>query len=325
MDEFRTNRRILFLGSIAHTRVDRDDPRSMSELITPSGDQEVFKFSEADLVIFCDYDAADFRLLKNSNFPLSKRILVRVEPKPVLPQNYNNEFLASFNYIFDIGRPQSEFTSNFPWPQKWRILNTSHIRDEKIAIVAGNKISLISGELYSLRREIARSIENIDLFGTQWNISYYRKVRILLSEIRKLIRAKEEISYSSTKYWFRKPDNWKGELRDKHQELSKYRYSVVIENSMEFLTEKLFDALFAGCIPIYVGPKVTYFGIPEDLLIQASPSFESINAAICSAKEIDYIEWSKKVEFWLLRKNTIENWEMDHVYRRISKAIQDLE
>jgi hypothetical protein len=163
------------------------------------------------------------------------------------------------------------------------------------------------------------------LFGTNWDISYYRKVRILLSEFRKALNAQERISSGSLKYWFRKPRNWKGELQDKHLELGKYRCSIVIENSMEFLTEKLFDALFSGCIPIYVGPKVSSFDIPEDLLIQTSPSIDSINAAIRIAKKMDYTEWSNKVQDWLLSQKTIENWEMDNVYRRISKAIHDLE
>lgn len=325
MNEIRLNRKILFLGALAHARVDREDPRTLSELITPSGDQQVHSFSEADLVIFCDYLSADFQRLKSSNFPLTKRVLVRVEPRPVLPQNYNKQFLASFNYILDIGRTQTEFTSNFPWPQKWRIHTTRLDRKEKIAIVAGNKVSLIPGELYSLRREIVHSIQNIDLFGTKWNISYYRKARILISEFHKVLNAQERISTGALKYWFRKPRNWKGEIEDKHQELSKYRYSIVIENSLEFLTEKLFDALFSGCIPIYVGPKVTSFDIPEDLLVQTSPSIESINAAIRTAKEMDYIEWSKKVQNWLSSQKTIEKWEMDNVYKQISKAIHDLE
>ena len=78
MDLIKEAPRVLFLGSLAHTRVDRDDPRSMSELIASDMFREVPNFSDADVVIFCDYQERDFQLLQKSGFPKKKCFLIRV-------------------------------------------------------------------------------------------------------------------------------------------------------------------------------------------------------------------------------------------------------
>jgi len=296
----------------------------MSKVILPSGFLEVFEFSDADLVVFCDYQKDDFQRLKDSQFPKEKSLLIRVEPRPILPDNFDSEFVNSFKFLFDLGRTGTQSTACFPWPQKWRQLDTSLKRIDSAVIIAGNKLSLIRGELYSLRREALHQIQDIHLYGTEWDISLYRKLRILASEIRKILRMREKTSHRALKYWFRKAPNWKGAIENKHKYLARYRYSVVIENSQEFLTEKLFDAFFSGTIPIYVGPDISRFKIPEDLVIQVSPTLDAIRKGIEIAKELDYELWLSNLENWLAKQTTLEDWELERVYKRISVSIQEL-
>jgi hypothetical protein len=324
MDLIKEAPRVLFLGSLAHTRVDRDDPRSMSELIASDMFMEALNFSDADLVVFCDYQERDFHLLEKSGFPKKKCILIRVEPKPILPMNFDKEFNDLFGHVFNLGRTGNQPGLYFPWPQKWREPNSNAVKLDRFVMISGNKLSLVKGELYSLRRETLHSIQDIDLYGTGWAISRYLKMRILLSEFRKLIRIRETTNFNALKYWFRNPPNWNGAIDDKDEHLREYKYSIVIENSEEFLTEKLFDAFFAGSIPVYVGPDISSFHIPKDLAVQVSPTLNSIIEGIRLAKEIDYNKWLQSVEKWLTTRATFENWEVNHVYKKISLQIQEL-
>ena len=50
-------------------------------------------------------------------------------------------------------------------------------------------------------------------------------------------------------------------MENKWSVLRNYRYCIVIENSSDFVSEKLFDAVSMGCLPLYVGPNLENFGI----------------------------------------------------------------
>jgi hypothetical protein len=48
---------------------------------------------------------------------------------------------------------------------------------------------------------------------------------------------------------------WKGTVEDKLKTLSAYKFSLCFENSSYpgYISEKIFDCLSAGCIPVYLG------------------------------------------------------------------------
>jgi hypothetical protein len=50
-----------------------------------------------------------------------------------------------------------------------------------------------------------------------------------------------------------------GKVGNKHEINSKYRISIVIENSLDYVSEKLFDALAAGTYVVYLGPDLDQF------------------------------------------------------------------
>lgn len=59
------------------------------------------------------------------------------------------------------------------------------------------------------------------------------------------------------------------EVQDKRQLLSQYQFALCFENCVYpgYVTEKIFDCFFSGCIPIYLGaPDIQEF-VPENLFI----------------------------------------------------------
>lgn len=62
---------------------------------------------------------------------------------------------------------------------------------------------------------------------------------------------------------------YKGACQSKYEVLSQYAFALCFENmAMEsYITEKIFDCLYAGTIPIYLGAKDIADLIPEGVYI----------------------------------------------------------
>jgi hypothetical protein len=79
-----------------------------------------------------------------------------------------------------------------------------------------------------------------------------------------------------------------GPAEDKLKALSHYKVSLVIENSAEFVSEKLSESIRAGTVPFYIGPPVEIFGTPKELVATAEPNIIGIQAALVEAHGMLY-------------------------------------
>jgi hypothetical protein len=165
-------------------------------------------------------------------------------------------------------------------------------------------------------------LDSIDLFGQGWNMGFAEKLKHYLSNLWIALKSGQLPRFSGGRYFFRKYGNWKGAPADKREIGKFYKFALVIEHSKEFITEKFFDALFSGCIPIYVGPKLEEFGFPNSLYVQAEDNLDSIELAIESAKKINYIEWGVTKDEWLSRVKIKDTWSADSVNSRIASEIK---
>jgi hypothetical protein len=130
------------------------------------------------------------------------------------------------------------------------------------------------------------------------------------------------ISLLAVKGWFNNPTSYLGLSSNKLETLANYRYSLVIENSMEFMTEKLFDSLFAGTFPVYVGPDIELFGIPSFVALQASPNVDSVTKAMTAALDVDLDVWQTKTLAWLQSEGIEQQWSSGDIFERIVSAIE---
>jgi hypothetical protein len=123
--------------------------------------------------------------------------------------------------------------------------------------------------------------------------------------------------------WFQDYPKSKGPVDDKLKTMSEYKYALVIENSAEYMSEKLMESLFAGCIPIYVGPDPEEFGIPRELVIRAQPSLLSIQEALREANRWDMNEFQTKLRAFLGSSVVRDQWDHTSVYKRLLQKIQN--
>lgn len=86
--------------------------------------------------------------------------------------------------------------------------------------------------------------------------------------------------------------NYRGYAASKYLTLSQYRYNLAIENSLEdwYISEKIFDALLCGCMPIYYGSEKIFDLLPSDwfhFLPDLGP--KSVKLAMNLAKTDSYL------------------------------------
>jgi hypothetical protein len=215
-----------------------------------------------------------------------KKVLVVFEPIVVAPINHVKRIREKYSQIY-VPSPfwrMSDSEQLFTWPQtdvsNLELEKVSIDRMNKFAMILGNHISVSKSEQYSLRREIAsKSNLPIDIYGPNWNDS---PVINLLRSIKSLLRFIFAFNYRITfpRLMNSKAHSYHGVVKDKFQTYSKYRFSLVIENSPDYISEKLIDALVAGTIPIYVGPNLEKLGIPEGVALQVDANSDAISRGI---------------------------------------------
>jgi len=133
------------------------------------------------------------------------------------------------------------------WPQPFDHVLTpfweNEERKKKIVVINGNhKPAIRQGELYSKRIEAMAAMSRqgmVDLYGRGWSRWFSR-------------------SSMWMPYWSNRKQLmsiYKGPCESKFEVLSSYEFCLCFENmDMDgYMTEKLFDCLYAGCIPIYYG------------------------------------------------------------------------
>jgi len=212
-----------------------------------------------------DKDYYSFGLLKN--YPkLSRRNNIRLrgfiimEPPILAPHLYLAlpELTATFEHVYVHntigdgyslkGVDQSKLRSYF-WPQPHKdVLEPFWSRGERlrriVAISSSHLPRSFPGEMYSTRIDAMVCLAKhnaIDLYGHGWGKWWSR-----------------ESMWSS--YWRNRValmSIYRGTCRTKSEVLSQYCFSLCFENTemKGYVTEKIFDCLYAGTIPLYLGAK----------------------------------------------------------------------
>lgn len=132
-----------------------------------------------------------------------------------------------------------------------------------ICIIAGNKRSREQNELYSERDRAIRWFEkskfSFDMYGAGWNERIFKGVFRPFNRLRIF-----------KKILYKPPNCYKGSVESKFTTLRNYRFSLCFENVSGgggYISEKIFDSMFSGCVPIYLGASDIDKFVPTDTYI----------------------------------------------------------
>ena len=282
---------------------------------------------KCDALIAHKHSKEALREANKFGIPTSRRALVLWEPEVVEKERYQTDILENYGVIFAPSTmwAQKVDGTNFNWPQdKVEAIESFEkwiIRKQKIAIIQGNKFSARKGELYSLRRKVIKDLESeIQLFGTNWNRGFrFDWLHWSMSALNSSIR---EISLNSILGIGRKYQNYFGTVANKHEVFGSYRISLVIENSADFVSEKLFDSVSSGNLVIYVGPNLLDFGLDLPSLVVAEPNKKDIRRKfeeIINLSDRDQYSMAKSQNLELRKQG--ESWENTKVLRNLASDI----
>jgi hypothetical protein len=278
-------------------------------------------------IVCIDYSPKFGSEISHPVLDLNACTLVRMEPSVVLPANFSRSRSKQFGTEITVGGKPTGASSSVHWPLVFpteleRSAFLAAERSERVVLINGNKMSFVAGELYSLRRKSIRAFENLDLYGTEWDSTLLTRLFVAIRSLAHAALSLKVPSLNGINLWFQSYPKSKGPVKDKLATMSKYRYALVIENSTEYMSEKLMEALFAGCIPIYVGPDPQAYGIPDNLVIWTKPDIGSIRSSLADATNWDYLDFRSRLDLFVSSSATRELWDSENVYQKMLDMIQ---
>ena len=244
-----------------------------------------------------------------------KNILISNESALIIPFNYWKILHFFFSKVYTwygplvdgkkyrrIKLPKSSFGINTK-PKKFKDKKFLVIVNKNVGpFLPFNIIKSFGKELYSERMKSIDFFEKIipdrfSLYGRGWN------------------KAKK---YSLTEkiFGFEKYKTYKGEVDDKIELISNFKYSICFENLTDvngYVTEKIFDCLKARCVPIYYGATDIEKYIPKNCFIDFREfrNYEKLLKFLDSLDEKEYNKYIENIEKLLSNKKFINTWFED--------------
>jgi hypothetical protein len=197
------------------------------------------------------------------------------EDPMVRPLNADEATLARYRLVFTwnellLGRPR---TVRLDYPNDLTLRDWAgwEARDLFCVLIASNKAlrypdprSLHAERVQVIRHFEAQAPGLFHLYGPGWNIPAVRpgawgRVLKRLNEWHARLRPEA-----------RPFPSWRGKVGRKSEVLDRARFCIAYENSRGspgYITEKLFDCLTSGCVPVYKGTTHAEPPVPADCFI----------------------------------------------------------
>lgn len=252
---------------------------------------------DADSILFF---GPDMSLINKFLFKPVNKIYFSFEPPIINPaylEAFNKQrFTKMFLLLDDLADNVKTFKFFYPQPNL-EILEKNPFSKRKLCtFVAGYRLAVSPDDLYTERIKIVDFFDrnfpyDFDFYGRGWPSSYRC---------------------------------YKGEIKHKRDTLKNYKFCICYENSRYngYITEKIFDGMVAGCIPVYYGaPNVNSY-IPENCYIDRS-KFKSDYELYNFMKRIDEIEYKKylkNIEIFL-KSNLAKKFSIENFINTIITAI----
>lgn len=209
------------------------------------------------------------------------KYIIATENPFICPLNVDKSYLLQFDQVFtwnpDILALPNATQVFIPNQIRSDIFNNFSKRSIFSCLINANKAFPVelSVDLYKERLQVIRWYENhapnlFSLYGLGWS-----KPSPAFTLYGRLARRFKRLA---TQLYAYKPfPSYKGEIKNKADVYTNAKFAYCYENVAnlpDYITEKIFDCFFSGCIPIYWGSDTIKNYIPESCYIDRT-AFES--------------------------------------------------
>lgn len=269
-----------------------------------------FRLVTADVFLNMSEKPAYVPMISNLTTPLTERLIVAGADPLILVCN-ESPFIATRFYA-GLRRISAHFAHSYVFKGMRKRLNSATIYHQMffpntfdiasfapvpfcekkfVAMVSSNKridnwkknlvLRLLYGsdvrEIYDERRMIIKyfAAKGFDLYGFGWDKANDSAVAVA----------------------------YRGTVDDKKETLSQYKFAFCLENSIfqGYVTEKIFDSMFAGCVPIYYGAPDVHDHIPRNAFIDLRDfkTYDDLHAFLRDMSEEVYLTYIANIKAFL--------------------------
>lgn len=226
--------------------------------------------------------------------------LIILESEVLRPDNWNLENHRNFKKIFTWN---DKYVDN----EKYFKINFSHKIPNKVefniknkkklcTMIVANKLKAHPLELYTERVNTIRWFEenhpeDFDLYGIGWDKYCFKGILSRLNRFNALRKIMIKPKYPS----------YKGPIESKKEVYKRYKFAICYENARDipgYITEKIFDCFFAGCVPIYWGALNITAHIPANAFIDRRNfrSYEGLYSYLINMSDREYMGYLDAIE-----------------------------
>ncbi len=236
------------------------------------------------------------------------RFLVALENPFINPLNADARYFAEFRRVFtwnprfahlanvrEIGCPNQFVIPPWPGYEEREIFSCLINANKRFETQPPN-------DLYVQRVAVIRWYErnaprHFELYGLGWN-----KPRHESGVAGRVIRRGQRLA--TQLFGYRPFPSWKGEVTDKSSVLLRAKFAYCYENIYGltgYVTEKIFDALMNGCVPVYWGADDIGSRIPPECFIDRRDFHDTagVHAHLLSLSANDYARKQQAIREFL--------------------------
>ncbi len=240
-------------------------------------------------------------------FDKEKSYLLLFESELVRPDNWIKANHLLFNKVFTWNDDYVDGKNyiKFNFPNSLKITEPDFSKRTTLAtLISGNKTSTHPNELYSERVKTISWFEKnhpeeFHYYGVGWDY----KLDLRWQKVFKKLKIKSLLPKN-------KSVCFKGKVKEKHEALKQYKFAICYENARDingYITEKIFDCLFAGCVPVYWGPANIEKFIPANCFIDRRKfqSHEALYSHLKSLSNDSILDYQNNINNFLSSKKFV--------------------
>lgn len=265
-----------------------------------------------DAVVYLSGYSYDHR--KTDRNPAAHRTLYLCEPLSVYPRHFTRRFWKPFDVVLTWNNQLASaggrmhylpvINYDYPFAAGHGVVDSLDTplpepaeRRQAICQIVGDKYSPVMGQLYGARRKAARWFH---AYGT------------LIMDVYGLPAMNVP--------------NYKGAVESKLDTLRQYRYALCFENlyhpvwSQGYVTEKIFDCMYADCVPVYFGACNIEETIPENCFIdyRRFKDFAELDAFLAALGDDDWLRYVTNIRAFLREHNAPYRYSCYRLYETVA-------